>query len=274
MSSLMTDAVSARIAAVGAVAKEQDLYAGDGAEFYDRLVGSDRAEVREVLALARDAEGPVLDIAAGSGRLTVPLVRSGKRVIAVDLSEDMLSRLRNALHDPGMVECVVADMREFSLGRRFDLVVIGATSVTVLDPVGRSRLYQTVRRHLTPGGRFALTIAGGASARSLSVSTEQEISVAGPDGRETYLFSQQVGAGGGERIVNWVRLADLARQREVTVFTSRLGLLTQDALARELVDAGYDAPAVSPVRTLGEEILLLTTTWAGEADAGGDDARA
>ncbi|MEV7608193.1 daptide-type RiPP biosynthesis methyltransferase [Microbacterium sp. NPDC089320] len=270
----MTDAVLARIAAAGAVAKEQDLYAGGGAEFYDRLVGSDRAEVREVLALARDAEGPVLDIAAGSGRLTVPLVRSGKRVIAVDLSDDMLSRLRNALHDPGMVECVVADMREFSLGRRFDLVVIGATSVTVLDRLGRSRLYETVRRHLAPGGRFALTIAGGASARSLSVSTEQEISVAGPDGRETYLFSQQVGADGGERTVNWVRLADLARQREVTVFTSRLGLLTPDALARELVDAGYDAPAVSPVRTLGEEILLLTTTWAGQADAGGDDALA
>ncbi len=274
MSSLMTDALRARFAAAGAVPKEQDLYAGDGAEFYDRLVGSDRAEVREVLALARDVEGPVLDIGAGSGRLTVPLVRSGKRVTAVDLSDDMLSRLRSALPDPGTVDCVVADMRDFSLGRRFDLAVIGATSVTVLDRAGRSLLYEAVRRHLTPRGRFALTIAGGASARSLSISTEHEISVAGPDGQATYLFSQQVTEGGGERIVNWVRLADLTQGREATVFTSRLGLLTHDALARELIDAGFGAPVVSPVRTLGEDILLLTTTWVGRTDAGGDDASA
>lgn len=274
MSSLITDAISARFEMVGAVPKEQDLYAGEGAEFYDRLVGSDRAEIREILVLARGVEGPILDICAGSGRLTVPLVRSGKRVTAVDLSDDMLSRLRRALPAHPMLECVVGDMRDFSLGRRFDLVIIGATSITLLDRVGRSRFYANVRRHLSARGVLAITVAGGASAESLSIATDRTVTVPGSDGDEVYLFSQQMEEGGTERLVNWVRVADLERGSEATVLTSRLRVLSHDTLARELVDAGFAAPAISSVRTMGDdEILLLTTTWTGTTDAGGDDAR-
>lgn len=130
MSSSLTEAVVARLRTVGAVPKEQDLYSGAGTDFYDRLVGSDRAEIREMLALARGTEGPILDVAAGSGRLTVPLVRSGKRVTAIDLSDDMLSRLRRTLPDHATLECVVADMRDFSLPQQFGLVIIGATSIS------------------------------------------------------------------------------------------------------------------------------------------------
>ncbi|MFP3344764.1 hypothetical protein R0J87_20005, partial [Halomonas sp. SIMBA_159] len=91
------------------------------------------------------------------------------------------------------------------------------------------------------------------------VSTVREIRVPGPARDEISLFSQQVAAGGAERVVNWVRLADMAEGREATVLTSRLRLLSHDTLARELVDAGFTAPRVSPVRTLAEdEILLLT----------------
>lgn len=258
---------------VGAVPREQDLYSGAGTDFYDRLVGPDRAEIREMLALAREAEGPILDVAAGSGRLTVPLVRSGKRVTAIDLSDDMLSRLRRTLPDHTMLECVVGDMRDFSLPQRFGLVIIGATSITLLDSVGRSLLYASVRRHLAARGVFAFTVAGDASAESFSVSRDREIEVPGPDGAESYLFSQQVEEDGAARVVNWVRVADLAEGGEVTVLTSRLRVLDHEILSRELIHAGFAAPAVSPVRTLGgDDIVLLTTTCAGYSEATDDDA--
>lgn len=260
----ITDAVSARLAAVGAVPRAQDLYAGVGTDFYERLVGPDRAEIREVLALARDVGGPILDIAAGSGRLTIPLARSGLDVTAIDLSDDMLSHLRRALPDDSSVESIVADMRDFSAERRFGLVIIGATSITLLDREGRAGLYRSVRRHLADDGVFAFTLAGGASAESLSVSTEQEIRVPGPDGEETYLFAQQVEEGGAARLVNWVRAADLVRGAEVTVLTSRLRVLEPQALERELVDAGFTAPAISPVRSSrADDLILLTTRWVG-----------
>ncbi len=273
MSGSLTETVAARLRTVGAVPKEQDLYSGAGADFYDRLVGPDRAEIREMLALAREAEGPILDVAAGSGRLTVPLVRSGKRVTAIDLSDDMLSRLRRTLPDHTMLECVVGDMRDFSLPQRFGLVIIGATSITLLDSVGRSLLYANVRRHLAAQGVFAFTVAGAASAESFSVSRDREIEVPGPDGTESYLFSQQVEEDGAARVVNWVRVADLAEGGEVTVLTSRLRVLDHEILSRELVDAGFAVPAASAVRTLGgEDIILLTTTWAGHSEAMDADA--
>ncbi|WP_426621445.1 daptide-type RiPP biosynthesis methyltransferase [Microbacterium sp. As-52] len=273
MSGLITEAVSARLETAGAVPRELDLYSGEGTDFYERLVGTDRAEIREVLALARKTDDPILDIAAGGGRLTVPLVRTGREVTAIDLSDDMLSHLRRALPARSTVECVVADMRDFSLGRRYGLVIIGATSITLLDRVGRSLLYGSVRRHLATGGVFAFTVAGGAAAQSLAVSRTQEIGVPGPQGEETYLFAQQMEDGGAARVVNWVRVADIAAGLEATVLTSRLQVLGHDVLAGELVDAGFAAPAVSPVRTdRGVEILLLTTSWAGSSGTVDDDA--
>lgn len=270
MTSLITETVAARLDLVDATARAQDLYAGVGTDFYDRLVGPDRAEIREVLALARTTGGPVLDLAAGSGRLTVPLVRSGHRVTAVDLSADMLAHLRHAIPDGAQVDCVVADMRELALDGRYGLVVLGATSITLLDREGRFRLYAGVRRHLAADGVFALTVAGGASARSLAVPTDREIAVPGAAGDEMYLFAQQIEDGGEVRVVNWVRLADIAPGAEVPVLTSRLHVLSAGLLARELVAAGFSEPACAAVRTpAGVEIVLLTASLA----AAGGEAR-
>lgn len=273
MTALITDAVAARLAGVGAIAQEQDLYSGSGTDFYERLVGPDRAEIREVLALARAAAGPVLDVAAGSGRLTIPLVRAGKQVTAIDISDDMLAHLRRALPDDSGLECVVADMRDFTLERQYELVVLGATSITLLDRSDRSRLYASVRRHLVPGGVFALTVAGEAAAEGLATDREREITVPGPVGEERYVFAQQIEPGGAVRVVNWVRVADIIAGATVPVLTSRLHVLSHEALARELVKAGFAEPMVSAVRTPpGAEILLLTTSRVRSRGGGDDDA--
>lgn len=273
MTALITDAVAARLVGVGAIAQAQDLYSGSGTDFYERLVGPDRAEIREVLALARAAAGPVLDVAAGSGRLTIPLVRAGKRVTAIDISDDMLAHLRRALPDDSGLECVVADMRDFTLERRYELVVLGATSITLLDRSDRSRLYGSVRRHLVPGGVFALTVAGEAAAEGLATDREREITVPGPVGEERYVFAQQIEPGGAVRVVNWVRVADIVAGATVPVLTSRLHVLRHEALARELVEAGFAEPTVSAVRTPpGAEILLLTTSRVRSRGGGDDDA--
>lgn len=275
MPRVITEAVSARLADVGAVPRAQDLYAGVGTDFYERLVGPDRAEIREVLALARSADGPILDVAAGSGRLTIPLVRAGLHVTAIDLSDDMLAHLRRALPEGMPVECTVADMRDFALDRRFALVVVGATSITLLDREGRMGLYRSVRRHLADDGVFAFTLAGGASAERLSIPADQEIAVPGPAGEESYLFSQQIEEGGAARVVNWVRVSDLVPGADVTVLTSRLRVLDLHTVEGELVEAGFTAPTVSPVRsTRADDLLLLTTTAADAPQERGRDASA
>lgn len=261
----ITESVAAQLAEFNAVPRVQDLYEGDGAAFYDRVVGSDRSEVREVLALARRAGGAVLDLAAGSGRLAIPLVRCGTRVTAVDLSADMLSRLEGEIAGNPLLDCVVADMRSFALERRYELIIIGATSITLLDAKDRIAMYASVREHLAEGGIFALTIAGTSSGAHLRVTEDQRFTVDGPDGAEEYLYSQQIVDDGTARVVNWARAADFVRNGTVTVLTSRLRVLDADILRAELVQAGFTDPRVYPVRAnAGSDIVLLETSLRGE----------
>ncbi|MFE7195338.1 daptide-type RiPP biosynthesis methyltransferase [Microbacterium oxydans] len=268
MPDLITDTVSALLDGADAVAQPLDLYTGAGTDFYERLVGPDRVEVREVLGLARVTADPVLDVAAGSGRLTIPLLRSGKQVTAIDTSRDMLSHLRRAMPDHPMLDCVVADMRDFHLGRRYGLIVLGATSVTLLDREDRSLLFARVHEHLAPHGVFSLTVAGGAAAESLASARDQEIAVPGPAGTDTYLFSQQIEEGGAVRLVNWVRASDIAAGVSVAVLTSRLHVLGHEVLSSELVEAGFAVPDVTPVRSPGGTDILLLTTSQGRSPGG------
>ncbi len=153
---------AAAIAALGAGATVCDLYGAQGAPVYHDIAGRDTHEVREILAAIASFPGEVLDLAAGSGRLTLPMLALGRTVTAVDLSADMLDLLNRRLAAAPASwreRCTVvrADLRTFELGRRFPSIVLGTTSISLLDRSGRSRLAERVRRHLAPGGAFVLT---------------------------------------------------------------------------------------------------------------------
>ncbi|PWE81764.1 hypothetical protein XF30_15475 [Bradyrhizobium sp. SUTN9-2] len=107
--------------------------------------------------IARERGGRVLDLACGSGRLTVPLARAGLDVIGGDLSCAMLERARdyaraNAV-EPGFVEL---DMRDFDLGgRTFDTIVVAVNSILHLHSLDDFRdFFGSVGRHLSPQGRL------------------------------------------------------------------------------------------------------------------------
>ena len=259
MTALLTDTVRRRLADAGCVAAPSDIYSGDGARFYDDLVGPDRSEIREVLDIARRVGPDVLDLAAGSGRITLPLVRTGKRVTALDLSVDMLARLRAALPAGTSCAVVVADMCDVDLGRDFDLIVLAATSITLLGPTDRHRLLRTVRRHLAPGGSFVLSVAATGAARAFQESADREITV----GSHSYLQSQQVEPDGARRVVNWMPLPLPPSPGPVPVLTTRLNILDGTVVTRELREAGFEAPDVIPVVTngvrAGEGMVLLRT---------------
>ena len=57
---------------LGGRARLHDLYDDVGSAVYDDLCAADTSEVCEILHLLRGTKGPVLELAAGSGRLTLP----------------------------------------------------------------------------------------------------------------------------------------------------------------------------------------------------------
>lgn len=128
----------------------------DRPDLYDLVMGSSPAMERFYAGMARPG-ARVLELACGSGRLTVPLAEAGAHVVGGDLSPAMLERALQAATARGAeIELVVLDMRDFDLGGRlFDAVILAANSVLHLsEPEEFAGLFRCVARHLAPGGRL------------------------------------------------------------------------------------------------------------------------
>ena len=110
-------------------------------------------------ALADEAGGPVLDIGAGTGRVTLDLAGRGVPVLALDREAALLEALgRRAADLP--VQTAVADARRFALGRRFALVVVPMQTLQLLGGAdGRAAFLRCAHDHLEPGGRVAAALA-------------------------------------------------------------------------------------------------------------------
>jgi SAM-dependent methyltransferase len=127
--------------------------------WHDLECGGYTADLPLWRELAAAAGGPVLDVGAGAGRVTLDLARAGHEVVALDLDGALLAALR-ARAGELLVETVEADARAFDLGRRFRLVLAPMQTVQLLGgTAGRAAFLATARRHLLPGGLLACALA-------------------------------------------------------------------------------------------------------------------
>jgi SAM-dependent methyltransferase len=109
--------------------------------------------------LAREAGGPVLDVGAGTGRVTLDLGRRGHRVTALDLDGELLARLAADAGDLD-VRTVTADAREFSLPDTFALCIVPMQTIQLLGGAPARRAFLAcAARHLRPGAVLAIAIA-------------------------------------------------------------------------------------------------------------------
>lgn len=120
--------------------------------------------------LASAAGETVLEIACGSGRVLVPLVEGGFRVVGVDASAAMLdlARAKLAAADPASAtraRLVEGDMRSFEVEGPFDLAFIAVKSFAYLQSRGEQEQALTaIAQHLRPGGLFAIDLLNPAPA--------------------------------------------------------------------------------------------------------------
>lgn len=121
---------------------------------YDLADPSD-AGVEFYCALAREAGGPVLELACGTGRVTIPVARLGFPVTGLDIVPGMLERARSK--SAGLsVRWVEGDARDFDLGEQFRLVFMtGNAFQAFVTNAEQEALLQRVRAHLHDDGLFA-----------------------------------------------------------------------------------------------------------------------
>jgi SAM-dependent methyltransferase len=96
----------------------------------------------------------VLDAGCGTGRLGIELNRRGHRVVGADLDPDMIDRARAKAPD---IEWHVADLAQFTIDRRFDVIVLAGNIFLFCAPGSQSNIVTNLANHLNPGG---LLVAG------------------------------------------------------------------------------------------------------------------
>ena len=131
----------------------------DHPELYDALLPA-AAHVSYYVDLARQASGDVLELACGTGQLTLPIAIAGVPTVGLDLSAPMLTTARQrAAAQKVSVEFVLGDMRNFDLGRKFALIFIARNSLLHLHSTeDLLATFAAIRQHLAPGGIFAFDI--------------------------------------------------------------------------------------------------------------------
>jgi SAM-dependent methyltransferase len=131
-------------------------------DMYDARVEGVSGDIEFFTELAREAHQaglPVLELACGTGRVSIPIAREGISVIGLDASSAMLARAREKAAGLENARWVEGDMRSFELPERFGLVFIPFRSfqhlLTVEDQLS---CLDCIRRHLPPGGRLAIDV--------------------------------------------------------------------------------------------------------------------
>ena len=125
------------------------LYDGLYDEMFDK-----KATVALLVELA--GGGPALELAIGTGRIAIPLSQHGIEVKGIDVSEEMIARLREK---PGgeHIEVAMGDFADMPIDGEYPLIyLVFNTFFGLFTQEDQVRCFANVARHLTPGGVFVL----------------------------------------------------------------------------------------------------------------------
>jgi SAM-dependent methyltransferase len=132
-----------------------DWFAGDVAERYDESTAGKPVEpvVDFLVPLAHNG---ALELAIGTGRIAVPLAERGIRVAGIDLSPDMVAKLRQKTEE---IPVEIGDMTTTRVDGTFSLAYIVFNSINnVTTQDGQIAVFANAVRHLAPGGCFVVEV--------------------------------------------------------------------------------------------------------------------
>jgi ubiquinone/menaquinone biosynthesis C-methylase UbiE len=125
---------------------------------YDEWSAHMTADIAFYMALAQEADGPLVELAIGNGRVAIPVAQAtGRRVIGVDSSPAMLAQARRRAAEAGVeLELIEGDMRDLALAEPAALIYCPFRALLHLPTwADRRRTFERVAASLQPGGRFA-----------------------------------------------------------------------------------------------------------------------
>jgi len=126
------------------------------APVYDAWAADMTEDVAHYVSLAREADGPIVELMVGSGRVAIEVAReTGKPVLGIDSSPAMLEIARE--RSTGLpLELRLGDVRELELDEPAALIYVPFRSLLHLHGWQEKRqVFERVAASLRPDGRFA-----------------------------------------------------------------------------------------------------------------------
>lgn len=157
-------------------------YEGVG-KFYDLF--ADNSDIPFFLECAKRFGSPILDLAAGTGRVSFALAEKGYEVVSLERSSSMLEVARNRLKSAdetiaGKLTITEGNMIQFNLDRKFSLIIIPNSFGHALSTDDQLSVLRCVHNHLADFGTFILDLYPGSHQHEHAHFKENPVSL--PDG--------------------------------------------------------------------------------------------
>jgi SAM-dependent methyltransferase len=136
---------------------EPSTYGDRIAAIYDDLY-QDMFDVDGAVGLLRElaGEGPALELAIGTGRIALPLAATGVEVHGIDVSEEMVARLR-AKPGGADIRVEMGDFADVPIDVDYPLIyLVFNTLFALTTQEDQVRCFANVAKHLRPGGVFVI----------------------------------------------------------------------------------------------------------------------
>lgn len=133
---------------------------------------------------ARELGSPLLDLACGTGRMSIHMAQQGYAVTGVDIVPEMIGHARKKAAERGVsIEWLVADARSFELGRQFPFIFMLMNAFQFLPTrTDHEAMLARVQEHLQPGGCFLFETRNPNAQNLLRVMHPNGQQYATPDG--------------------------------------------------------------------------------------------
>jgi SAM-dependent methyltransferase len=223
--------------------------------WHDVECGGYTADLPLWLDLAASADGPILDVGAGTGRVALRLARAGHTVHALERDPELVAALADRARGLPVVP-VHGDACAFSSRVDFQLIVVPMQTVHLLDD--RPAFLRCAHAALAPGGRLAIALLGdGVEEFEMELDADRALL----DGVLYESCPTALRFQPGAIVLERRRRTRIGRQVESADDLVRLAVIDPAELAREAAQVGFtrlQSRWVEPtVDQVGSEILML-----------------